>query len=163
MGCGNGRVEGASTSGNCVADILRDIVDAQNDVIENCCDTSCEQSINDLLGETDPGNGLDTVPVILYCAGDCKPFKGFGAKRGNGLGSVGDIKASFIFRVKTVSDDNCAVLELLVDPDDPCDCDHLKDPCDQETGNLQNTGICLTVDLDCFCHVTCLPAISVFD
>ncbi len=162
MGCGHGRVEGKDRD-NCVCEILRDIVDAQNDVIENCCDTSCEQSINDLLGETDPGSGLDTVPVILYCAGDCKPFKGFGAKRGSTFGSVGDMKASFIFRVKSVTDDCCAVLELLRDPDDPCTCDHLKDPCDQSTENLENTGICLTVDLDCFCHVTCLPAISVFD
>jgi hypothetical protein len=163
MGCSHGRVEGAATRENCVCEILRDIVDAQNDVIENCCDTSCEQSINDLLGETDPGNGLDTVPVILYCAGDCKPFKGFGAKRGGALGTIGDLKASFIFRVKKVTDDCCAVLELLRDPNDPCHCDHLKDPCDQSTNNLENTGICITVDLDCFCHVTCLPAISVFD
>jgi Spore coat protein Z len=162
MGCGHGRVEGTETN-SCVCDILRDIVDAQNDVIENVCQTSCEQSINDLLGETEPGSGLDTVPVILYCAGDCKPFKGFGARRGNTLGTIGDLQASFIFRVKNVTEDCCAVLELLRDPNDPCDCDHLKDPCDQETGNLQNTGICITVDLNCFCHVTCLPAISVFD
>lgn len=162
MGCGHRRVEGAATD-SCVCEILRDIVDAQNDVIENCCDTSCEQSINDLLGESDPGNGLDTVPVILYCAGDCKPFKGFGAKRGGTLGSIGEMKASFIFRVKTVTDDCCAVLELLRDRNDPVTCDHLKDPCDQLTADLENTGICITVDLDCFCHVTCLPAISVFD
>ncbi|WP_096270267.1 CotY/CotZ family spore coat protein [Paucisalibacillus globulus] len=162
MGCNHGRVAGAATD-NCVCEILRDIVDAQNDVIENCCDTSCEQSINDLLGETDPGNGLDTVPVILYCAGDCKPFKGFGARRGHELGEMGDIKGSFIFRVKTVTDDCCAVLELLLDRHDHDDCHELKSPCNQKTDNLQNTGICITVDLDCFCHVTCLPAINVFN
>ncbi|GGA74161.1 CotY/CotZ family spore coat protein [Ornithinibacillus halotolerans] len=155
MGCGHGRVEGAQT-GNCVCEVLRDIVDAQNDVIENCCDSSCEQSINDLLGETDPGTGLDTVPVLLYNKCDGKPFKGYGAKRGR----IHDIKSSFYFRVKTVDDDCCAVLELLRDPKDQ-DC--VTDPCAQFTGNLENTGICITVDLTCFCHVTCLPAISVFD
>ncbi|SHG30570.1 CotY/CotZ family spore coat protein [Ornithinibacillus halophilus] len=161
MGCGCGR---ESATGNCVCDVLREILDAQEDVIENCCETSCERSINDLLGETDPGTGLDTVPVILYCKDSCKPFKGFGANRYNDeLGKIGEMQASFIFRVKDIDDDCCAVLELLRNPNDPCKCDHLHDPCDQETKGLDNTGICITVDLNCFCHVTCLPAISVFN
>ncbi|MGJ9458781.1 CotY/CotZ family spore coat protein [Oceanobacillus sp. CF4.6] len=155
MGCGK-----KFDTGNCVADILKDIVEAQNDIVENCCDTSCEQSISELLGETDAVNGLDTVPVILYCK-DCKPFKGFGAPRHNG--GIGEIVASFIFRVKKVDDDNCAVLELLLKDGETCGHDHLKDPTDQDTHNLEATGICLTVDLDCFCHVTCLPAISAFN
>lgn len=67
-------------TGSCVADILKDIVDAQNDIVENCCDTSCEQSINDLLCTNEVTNDLDTVPVILYCK-DCKPFKGFGTTK----------------------------------------------------------------------------------
>ncbi|MUK90561.1 spore coat protein [Ornithinibacillus sp. L9] len=160
MGCGC-KKEGAAD--NCVCDILREILDAQSDVVEACCDTSCEQSINDLLGETAPGTGLDTVPVILYCKDSCKPFKGFGAFRGNMLGEIGECVSSFVFRVKNVDDDCCAVLELLRAPDDPTHCDHLKDPCDQDLSNLDNTGICITVDLECFCHVTCLPAISVID
>ncbi|WP_156288898.1 CotY/CotZ family spore coat protein [Oceanobacillus salinisoli] len=159
MGCGK-----KFDSGNCVADILKDIVEAQDDIVENCCDTSCEQSISDLLGETDPTTGLDTVPVILYCK-DCKPFKGFGAERkfkNNELG-IGDIVASFIFRVKSVDEDNCAVLELLLSDGETCGHGDLKDPTDQSTKDLEATGICITVDLDCFCHVTCLPAISVFN
>ncbi|RLL45077.1 spore coat protein [Oceanobacillus piezotolerans] len=158
MGCGKNH-----DTGNCVEDILRDIVEAQNDIIENCCDTSCEQSISDLLGETDNPNGLDTVPVILYCK-DCKPFKGFGAERKihNGFG-MSDIVASFIFRVKKVDEDGCAVLELLLADGQTCGKDHLKDPTDQDTKRLEGTGICITVDLDCFCHVTCLPAISIFN
>jgi hypothetical protein len=160
MGCSHDNVEGIES---CVCDILRDIVEAQNDVIENVCQTSCEQSINELLGEREPSNGLDTVPIILYCRGTCKPFKGFGAKRGNMLGEIGPMKASFIFRVKKVTEDCCAVLELLRDPHDQHKCEDLDDPCEQKTNNLENTGICITVDLDCFCSVTCLPAISVFD
>ncbi|KKE79952.1 spore coat protein [Bacilli bacterium] len=158
MGCGK-----KFDSGNCVADILRDIVDAQNDIVENCCDTGCEQSIGDLLGETDNGNGLDTVPVILYC--DCKPFKGFGAERKTKHGhfGMGEIVSSFVFRVKSVDKDNCAVLELLLSDGQGCGHDSLKDPTDQVTKKLEATGICITVDLDCFCHVTCLPAISVFN
>lgn len=152
---------------NCVCGVLKEIVDAQRDIVENCCDTSCDKSISDLLGDTDPGNDLDTVPVLLYCKGTCKPFKGFGAFESRN-GGVGDVVGSFYFRVKKVSHDCCAVLELLRDPhdhkkdgegkyhggNDP------KDPIHQKTRNLKATGICITVDLNCFCHVTCLPAIE---
>lgn len=171
MGCGKD-----FDTGNCVCDILREIAEAQNDIVENCCDTSCEQSISDLLGDTDNGNGLDTVPVLLYCKDGCKPFKGFGADPD----CIGDIKASFFFRVKKVDDKCCAVLELLRDDDDDdddkddrydrddryddkYDKDDPKSPVKQKTDDLRATGICITVDLDCFCHVTCLPAIDAFD
>ncbi|WP_174612819.1 CotY/CotZ family spore coat protein [Virgibacillus ihumii] len=153
MGCGKD-----FDTGNCVCDILKEIVDAQNDVVENCCDTSCERSISDLLGETDNGNGLDTVPLILYCKDGCKPFKGFGACPTNGNGNGGGhVEASFFFRVKKVTDDCCAVIELLRDDEAE---GNPHDPFCSDVEDLSATGICLTVDLSCFCHVTCLPAIQ---
>lgn len=152
MGCGN-----EFHSGSCVCDVLKEIANAQQDVVENCCDSSCERSISDLLGETEVRNGLDTVPVILYCKDGCKPFKGFGAHPDN----IGNIKSSFYFRVKKVMKDCCAVVELLRDAH--CDSTSPKDPTDQKTKHLRATGICITVDLNCFCHVTCLPAISAFN
>ncbi|MCT2535672.1 CotY/CotZ family spore coat protein [Aquibacillus koreensis] len=142
-------------SGNCVADILRDIADAQTDLVSDCT-TSCEQSIADLLGEASPADNFDTVPVILYCKGNCKPFKGYGARRPN----LGFVFSSFYFRVKSVDEDNCAVLELLREPGDES---NPHDPVDQDTSDLEVTGVCITVDLDCFCHVTCLPAINALD
>src|SRR5699024_11609945 len=99
-------------TGSCVCNVLKEIARAQSDVVENCCDTSCEKSINDLLGEKDTGSGLDTVPVILYCRDGCKHFKGFGAGQLSD-GTPGPIEARFIFWVKTVDDDCCAVLELI--------------------------------------------------
>ncbi|HLR65835.1 CotY/CotZ family spore coat protein [Virgibacillus alimentarius] len=145
-------------TGSCVCDILKEIADAQQDVVENCCDTSCEQSISDLLGETEGGNDLDTVPVILYCKDGCKPFKGFGTHPDN----IGHVEASFFFRVKKVMDDCsdscCVVLELLRDAH--CDVFNPHDPTEQKSHHLRATGICMTVDAECFCHVTCLPAIS---
>jgi spore coat protein Z len=152
MGCGKGY-----DTGSCVADILREIVDAQKDIQEFCCDTGCEQSISDLLGESDNRKGLDTVPVILYCK-DCKPFKGFGADKKHG--KIGKILSSFIFRVKSIDKDNCAVLELLLSDGETCGYNDMKDPTDQNTKDLEATGICITVDVDCFCHITCLPAID---
>lgn len=152
MGCGK-----EFKTGNCVCDILKEIARAQRDIKENECETSCDQSINDLLGERDDKKGLDTVPVILYCRDGCKPFKGFGAHPRD----IGDVQASFYFRVKKVMDDCCATIELLrahgdnnKNPDNPVE---------QETKKLRATGICMTVDLNCFCHVTCLPAISAFN
>ncbi|UOQ46508.1 spore coat protein [Halobacillus salinarum] len=155
-------------SGSCVIDILRDIVDAQNDVLTDCM-TSCEQSIADLLGDTGGGTGLDTVPVILYCKGTCKPFKGFGSRK---FDDYCNVKGSFFFRVKSVDDDGCAILELLfserllennADSAEDNGCHKRFDPespAEQNCNNLRASGICITVDLNCFCHVTCLPAVA---
>lgn len=68
------------------------------------------------------------------------------------------VVASYYFRVKSVDSDCCAVLELLRDPQESQQ--NFTDPTRQKTANLQTTGICITVDLDCFCHVTCLPAVN---
>lgn len=143
-------------TGSCVCNVLKEIARAQSDIVENCCDTSCEKSINELLGDRDIPNDLDTVPVLLYCKDSCKPFKGYGAHPRN----IGKMQASFYFRVKSVTDDCCAVLELLKDPNDSNHNPH--DPMDQHTKHLKTTGICITVDAKCFCHITCLPAISAF-
>lgn len=141
-------------SGHCVADVLREIVAAQNNVVGDCCDSSCEQSIANLLGESSPvQSNLDTVPVLLYCK-DCSPFKGYGAP----FNDIGDVVGSFYFRVKSINERNCAVLELLRVENDPVA--DPASPVQQFTSNLEATGICITVDVDCFCHITCLPAIS---
>lgn len=84
MSCGCGK---EFNTGNCVIDVLKEIERAQKDVVEQSCSTSCERSINDLLGESDHDRGLDTVPVILYSK-DGKPFKGFGADRADRKGKV---------------------------------------------------------------------------
>jgi|SRR5699024_1624533 len=150
MGC----CEKSQGKRNCVCKVLREISDAQSDIQEICCDTSCDQSIKDLLGETEETNSLDTVPVLLYCQDGCKPFKGFGAHPRR----ISRVQASFYFRVKKVKKDCCAVIELLRDPSD--ENKNPKNPVEQRTKNLRATGICMNVDLHCFCHVTCLPAIS---
>ncbi|GAA0493971.1 spore coat protein Y [Salinibacillus aidingensis] len=174
MGCGkkfkdDNRVAGEFTDDNCVCDVVRAIADAQDDVTDELCDVSCERSINSLVSPVSRNN-LDTVPFILY-GKDLKPFKGFGADiQGAGINALFDCIESFVFRVNEVGDDCCAVLELLTcdgDPDQAGDqhgakCD--EDPCDQLNGlnvnDLERTGICITVDLDCFCAITCLPAVS---
>jgi len=177
MGCGrkfdDDHVGGVDifNGDNCVCDVVRAIADAQDDVQNDLCDVSCAKSINNLLAPVSRNN-LDTVPFILY-GKDLKPFKGFGADiEFSGGRPRFDCVESFIFRVNEVSDDCCAVLELLHFDDDQPDepgnqkgakCD--KDPCEQldmeKVSDLNRTGVCITVDLKCFCAITCLPAVSV--
>jgi len=144
-------------TGSCVCNVLKNIARAQSDIVDsNKCLTSCDRSISDLLGETEVRNHLNTVPVMLYCSSTCQPFKGYGAHPH----SIGNIESSFYFRVKNVDDNCCAVIELLRDPNDSIANPH--DPCEQYTKELRTTGICMTVDLKAFSHVTCLPAIAAF-
>jgi hypothetical protein len=156
---------------NCVCDVVRAIADAQEDAIEVQCDVSCAKSIQNLVSPVRE-NDLDTVPFILYCEGTCEPFKAFGADIQMDGQPRFDCIESFIFRVSEVDDDCCARLELLTfdgDPQQPGDqkgakCD--KDPCDQLNGkkvrDLQGTDVCITVDLNDFAAITCLPAVDLF-
>lgn len=169
MSCGKGSHHHGATS-NCVCDVVRAIAEAQNEVVENICDVSCERSIESLL---DPAaaNDLNTVPFILY-GKDLNPFKAFGIdfqrNKNNNNAPKFECIESFVFRVKTVDEDCCAVIELLAFGDDGGGNNNKNkdgdNPCDQVDGqkleDLVATGICITVDLSCFCAITCLPAVS---
>lgn len=159
-------------SENCVCDVVREIADIQDQVDNERCRVSCVRSINDLISPTGRNN-FNTVPFILY-GKDLKPFKGFGATlEMNEADPQFLCTESFIFRVKEVSDDEddcCAVLELLttepVEPgEDLEEVEGLKTPCEQLDGepvsDVSSTGICITVDLKCFCAITCLPPVFV--
>ncbi|WP_163971485.1 CotY/CotZ family spore coat protein [Oceanobacillus halotolerans] len=163
---------------NCVCDVVRDIVAAQDEVANNndngCCSTGCENSIEQLLSPagingTTPVN--DTIPFILYCKGECEPFIGSGvyqAQLGGSPNTYFGCVETPIFRAKEFVDDEecCVRLELLLPvteggstPGPGGD-----DVCDYFPGNsirdFQATGICITVDLNCFCGITCLDPIT---
>ncbi len=161
------RGHGSREDENCVCAVLTAIVEAQDQVApvdeDDNCDVSCDKSIQALLGEAvTPVNGPNTIPVILYC--DCAPFQGFGVKKVHG---TFECFQSFVFRVNSVDDNCCASLELLETvkggksggsyPPHPPLVDSV---CDQfpATG-FKGTGICITVDLACFCGVTCLEPV----
>src|SRR5690625_6414894 len=94
------------SSGSCVCDVLREIDRAQEDISNNnnCCDSSCDRSISDLLGETEEErNGLDTVPVILYCRDSCKPFKGRSEEHTSELQSRGHLVCRLLLEKKNNS------------------------------------------------------------
>lgn len=151
---------------NCVCVVLSAIVDAQNQVFPSTngeCEVSCERSIKALLKGVSPtGNAPNTIPVILYC--DCDPFLGTGVRLTTGPNPHFDCVQTFLFRVNSVDEECCASLELLTTGHNPTGPN--PNPCDQfpggavNPGEITGTGICITVDLNCFCAVTCLEPIS---
>ncbi|WP_071459171.1 CotY/CotZ family spore coat protein [Bacillus massilinigeriensis] len=157
---------------NCVCDTLLAIVEAQDKVDgPGSCTFSCNNAIHELVGGVSSGR-FNTIPVILTCKNTCLPFVGIGAaidttptpptnKR------VFEFPISPIFRVNDVDPETCcATLELLSkDPTIVIKSGLKTDPIDllnALTGEvLEETGSCITVDLNCFCGVTCLSPINV--
>ncbi|GGH71428.1 spore coat protein [Compostibacillus humi] len=151
---------------HCVEEVLEAIVEAQRKAKDDHCDTSCSHSIDDLLGKRKRSK-KNTIPVILYCG--CDPFKGTGVATYTCDSKKKRFKCveSFLFKVKDVKH-GCAVLELLAFKSDfkhDKKKDHLCCPCCQidhkPVHDLFGTGICITVDLSCFCAVSCLDAVHV--
>ena len=167
MACGNK----VSHNDQCVCTVLRAIADAQDQVspVTNGCEVSCKRSIQELLSGVSPATASpNTIPVILYCG--CNPFLGTGVTftpRSTPGGGTFDFDCvqTFVFRVSSVDNNCCASLELLNilnasgHPITPT----ADEPCSQFGPNardFERTGICITVDLSCFCAVTCLEPVA---
>ncbi|SEA20758.1 spore coat protein Z [Thalassobacillus cyri] len=169
MSCGGGK-----DFDNCVCETVREIIKAQDEVAgvgDDCCDTGCEQSIRDLLSPVGNGNGPTTIPFSLICKGDCEPFIGRSVvfrEVGMSDNATFNCVETPIFRAKKfVDEDECCVqLELLVPvtqgqstPGPGGD-----DFCAYFPGNsIRNfvaSGLCITVDLDCFCGIACLDPVT---
>jgi hypothetical protein len=156
----------------CVEEVLKAILYAQCKAKKHQdCHTSCCESFNELLGEKVKVK-KNTIPFILYC-GDCEPFKATGVTTYKSQKDKEKFACitSFIFKIKKVKD-GCAVLELLVINPEKChstdqekkyNCSEVHSLCCQinhkDVHDLVNTGICITVDLSCFCAITCLPPV----
>ncbi|MFQ3544019.1 CotY/CotZ family spore coat protein [Halobacillus rhizosphaerae] len=158
----------SSKGSNCVKDVVRAIVDAQDEVAgRDCCSTGCDRSIAELLSPSSGnGNNATTIPFILYCG--CKPFFGSGVERvTNGTSRYHCVESPVFRACKFVEDsDNCVQLELLQPVHGSAasctrQCDSNRDVCDflNNVVDFYATGICITVDLDCFCAISCLDPI----
>lgn len=158
--CGNGKEKHHNA---CVEDILAAILKAQKKVEKEqkgkC--SVCDESFDELLEEPKKFS-KNTIPFILYCG--CKPFKAESVS----VCSIGgkDKKfvcvTSFIFKIVELKG-NCAKLELLTFKSKRERCDQLHSPCEQVANqyvhDLMKTGVCITVDLSCFCGISVLPAV----
>ncbi|NBJ68059.1 MULTISPECIES: CotY/CotZ family spore coat protein [Clostridia] len=156
---------------HCVCKVVRKIIEAQDQIKRACCDSSCFSSIQQLKQKRQkPLNKHTTIPFLLYCIGNCKPFigKGFCKKYSHHYHDkiFEEIESPF-FRAKKIVGSKCCVnLELLIpiknekSPQDfatyVCD-DRYKD---KLINNFVASGVCLTVDLDHFIGITCLDPIT---
>lgn len=153
---------------DCVEETLKRILKAQKVADErNACDSDCERAIENLRN-SEKTNTKNTVPFALYTK-DGLPFKAdgvgvFHCSCCNKEKFAGF--ATFIFKIIKFKD-SCATIELLKfkrkesccayeysEPSSPAqqvDCEDVDD--------LISTGVCITIDPDCFCSILCLPAI----
>lgn len=186
--CDNrGRSGGSVKGDNCVTDVIRGIIHAQRraaEAEEDNCVTGCDRSIEELLSPFEENRDRprhNTIPFILFTK-EGKPFTGVGVRQdhdGRSDRSFFDCIESPIFRAKSFvdRDENCVRLELLTPVRDRRDgpaqegdrhgkhghCQDEHDFCDflpRHTRNFRATGICITVDLDCFCGISCLDPIT---
>ncbi|ALC91834.1 hypothetical protein AM500_20115 [Bacillus sp. FJAT-18017] len=161
---------------NCVCDTLLAIVKAQDKVNpireDDDCEFGCERAIHELV-EGVQNNMNDTIPVILVCKSTCEPFKAVGVKRSGSNSHPFEVVTGCVFRVVDVDPDTCcATLEILKKvkssggsgskhehDDDTFDC--VKDL--EKAHKLKRTGVCITIDLNCFCGVSCVFPQNLFD
>lgn len=175
--CNNNSVGSTKPSkqGDCIVNIVKDIVKAQHRAVEaeeDSCFTGCDRSIADLLSPAEDNRDRfrhNTIPFILTCKGNCKPFVGSGVHRvRRGNRDFFDCVESPIVRAKSFvrGSDTCVRLELLVPVGEGEHHDHHSNHgsvCDfipKNTRNFRATGICITVDLNCFCGISCLSPIT---
>ncbi|HYK71675.1 MAG TPA: CotY/CotZ family spore coat protein [Pseudoneobacillus sp.] len=157
---------------NCIKNTLEKILHAQrkHNNEHTHCETSCEQSIIKLLNPSCISK-KNTVPFILYC--DCEPFKVEGVTTFFDHCTNSEkfyCFTTFIFRIKDLKGD-CAKLELLkfdsyekcVSSNNSCSERCICSPCCQlhckEVDDLIPTGVCVKLDISCFCGIQCLPAV----
>lgn len=154
--------------------VLKSILEAQDKVSRHHCETSCNQSINELLGKQKKMH-KNTIPFILY-GSENKPFEATGVTTYN-CDCCDKEKFltvnTFILKIKEIKG-HCAILELLTFKSNHHEsgagsesCLHAhEDSCSpscqldgKNVKDLTGTGLCLNVDISCFCAITCLPAV----
>lgn len=162
---------------NCICDVVRKIIAAQDEVASRRqCASGCESSIKQLLSSSPSSrDGNTTIPFILYTKDGSKPFIASGVYKapieGYNNETFFDCLETPVVRAKKLVKGSkcCVILELLrsvnangfpvADSGEKL-CDFFCDKTPHKTVNFRETGICITVDLDCFCGITCLDAIT---
>lgn len=151
---------------NCICKRVKNIADQQQEAINDCCDVSCETSLDQLVNPTTATNNFNTVPFMLLTESSntlsgLVPYFAWGVNKEqqttvpavNGNPFCSTPFVSPFFRVKKMVGECCAVLELLC----PVFCD------DINTGVIETftrTGACVEVDLRDFTGLTCFPPVN---
>lgn len=142
---------------DCICEIVKKIHKAQAEVNHSSCNVSCEKSIQQLLSQSKNCHTANTIPFSLDSDDTFFGKAPVYDKYGNFC-----VIASPFFRVKKIVQNCCAVLELLWPT---CNGELFEDtfkhdgthsfPCCYNFNGFVGTGACLTVDLKCFCSISC--------
>ena len=167
MGCGRESSSGKGapvSSKGCVCEVVRAILDIQNQAVSDDCSTCTTNCFLEPLGGiVSPARSSADTRVFTLLNKDGTPF----------LASFTDdvtdgICTSIYFRVEDIFDGCCATLRVLI-PLGANDTvvDLLNDDgtrfnfraaCDVESFAASDS--CITVDLDCFCAVQCIADVD---
>lgn len=164
MSCGS---VGGSGSNGCVCEVVRAILEIQNQATDDCvgCTTNC--FMEPLGGIVSPARTAANTRVFTLSTKDGTPFFATFASA-----EFPDECISVFFRVEDVFDDCCATLRVLVPLDEPTGEDgdvvglvsndgrgiDIGALCDVEGFALSDS--CITVDLGCFCAVQCIADVE---
>ena len=165
LGCGRSNDVGSS---HCVCDVVRAILDIQNQAVdEECstCTTNC--FLEPLGGIVSPARPSADTRVFTLSTKTGVPFLATFSSE-----EYHDSCISVFFRVEDVFDDCCATLRVLIPLDAPVSEDGDVVPLvhdDKSTISLNAlcdvvdfapSDSCITVDLNCFCAVQCVADVN---
>lgn len=166
MGCGRNDSETrpVHSSKGCVCEVVRAILDIQNQAVNDDC-SSCTTNcfLEPLGGIVSPARNSADTRVFTLLNKDGKPFiAGFSSNE------CDDVCTSIYFRVEDVFDNCCATLRVLIPKDDKDHCvDLLNDYGDGvnlrrtcDVVDFEASDSCVTVDLECFCAVQCIADVN---
>jgi len=163
MGCGRENISSGS-HGGCVCEVVRAILDIQNQAVRNDCSTCTTNCFLEPLGGiVSPARSAADTRVFTLSTKKGTPFiASFSSEEFN------THCASIFFRVEDIFDDCCATLRVLVPLDDRgCEVDilneegtavNLRRVCD--VVDFAASDSCITVDLTCFCAVQCIADVD---
>jgi hypothetical protein len=161
LGCGRSNDGGSS---GCVCDVVRAILDIQNQAVDNECSTCTTNCFLEPLGGiVSPARPSADTRVFTLSTKNGVPFIATFASE-----DFHDVCISVYFRVEDVFDDCCATLRVLVPLDaggDAVELVHgdntaisLSALCD--VVDFAASDSCITVDLNCFCAVQCIADVD---
>ncbi|MER1998763.1 MAG: CotY/CotZ family spore coat protein [Lysinibacillus sp.] len=160
MGCGRSNDVGSS---GCVCEVVRAILDIQNQAVDDDCSTCTTNCFLEPLGGiVSPARPSADTRVFTLSTKSGVPFISTFSSD-----IYDDVCISVYFRVEDVFDGCCATLRVLVPLDENGNAVDLTNGdstislsalCD--VVDFAASDSCITVDLDCFCAVQCIADVD---
>ena len=163
MGCGRDSVGGEMHGNGCVCEVVRAILEIQNQAVENEC-SSCTTNcfLEPLGGIVSPARTSADTRVFTLLTKAGKPFMATFSSN-----EYEDVCVSIYFRVEDIFDDCCATLRVLIPLSDDYPVDLLSECGTQvslhkvcDVDGFAASDSCITVDLNCFCAVQCIADVD---